>query len=337
MNLKNKTFILFGGTGLIGSYFTKEFIESNLAKKENNNHLVIIDKNPLKIIPDKNINFEFIQKDINKLTKKDIKKLIKTDDLIILNLAAILGVKNVLESNDYMSSEMTLQLKIKSISDILKNEANVDLFMYFSSSEAYGHQFYMKEDNYSQFDSLLLPTYIRERYGLSKFTFEYLFKEAFPENFISVRPFNVTGIYQDKNFVIPKMINDALTKNKITVYGGNQIRHFIHGKDFSKALFKIIENRVILNNSDNKILDIINVANIKNRTKILELAYKIKKIIKKRLDREIEIETIDTDDYNIIGHKDRPCDLNQLYFKLKFQPQISLNEIINEFLDYYVK
>ena len=336
---RNKNILLIGGGGFIGSYLAKDLSQDN--------NVIILDKEFNVFNKVKN-NFTLFHQNIKTieydLTSEEPLPYVKLvnyldpdKEILVFNLAAVVGPKQVISKTDYMNYELQLQLKIKKIIDFLIDKLYIiNSFIYFSTSEVYGNQSYQNEHH-----DLILPcvedkNYNRNKYSISKTYFENYWKEFFENKeiknfkFLIIRPFNVIGPFQRKDFVIPIMINKVLNNEEIIIYGdGNQRRNFIYIEDFIYALKRVIDSEIYYKNS----YEIFNIANLNNTITIKNLAYKIIQIIKKikNINYQNDIKFIQNE--ILVGQKDRLAGIDRLYNDLKFKPEYDLDQSIEKILE----
>ena len=253
--------LLIGGAGFIGSALAKKFKSIVIDKKRN-----------------KDIVFNFEKTDnnsIKKLAQIIGSKIEPNSKIIVHHLACNLGVENVINSESYVYNDNLMNLNIQKFifelqKIIVDNGSKIDHFLYYSTSEVYGEQSIMMPNSNYIIPSIIKNTWRRNRYAVSKINNEFLWKEYCINNNIMyriIRPFNVTGPYQSKDFVIPKMINSAIKENRIIIYGkGDQKRTFTDIRDFVEAINYII-------NYGEK--EIYNIANLKNNVSIKDIIYNI--------------------------------------------------------------
>jgi len=346
---RNKNIIIIGGGGFIGSYLAKD-----LSQIDDNNVIVLdrqfdifnkfeifnkIENNSKSIYQNiKIIEYDLTSEDPIPFTKL-INYLDPDKEILIFNLAAIVGPKLVISKINYMDYELQLQLKIKKIIEFLIDKLYIiNSFIYFSTSEVYGDQVYQNEHHELILPNIENKNFDRNRYSISKNYFENYWKEFFinlklKNNFnnfkyLIIRPFNVIGPFQRNDFVIPIMINKVLNNEEIIVYGdGSQRRNFIYIDDFIYALKLIIDSDLDY--------EIFNIANLNNTITIKSLAYKIIQIMKrlKNIDYTKDIKFVQ--DNILIGQKDRLAGTDRLYNELKFRPEYDLDRSIENILKKY--
>jgi UDP-glucose 4-epimerase len=310
--MRNKTVVVTGGAGFIGSNIAKEL--------SNNNKVIILDDlstGNIKNIEDiNNNNIKFIKGTITDL--KLLKKIFK-DVNYVFHEAAIPSVprsiKDPIRSN-YVNVNGTLNiLTAARINKCVKK------VIYASSSSIYGDTPTLpkKEDR---------PTYPLSPYALSKFTAEYycqLFTKIYELETISLRYFNVYGPRQDPNSeyaaVIPKFITSILNNKSPIIYGdGEQTRDFTFIED-------IVNANILAAESDNT--GIFNIAGGK-RISINKLAHTIMKICKTKLNL-----TYKEPRYGDIKHS--LADITKAKEKLNFIPNFGLEKGLKETIKWFNK
>jgi len=321
--MSKKLYVLIGGNGFIGSHLQKKLNEKNLP-------FIVIDNSESSIVNNEFIKGNFEQ-NVN-LVLDEIKKLTTINDVIeIHHLAAIVGVSDVINSKNYFNKEIILNFAVKEFIEKLKQFRKNINFIYYSSSEVYGdleYQFENKNTNEAPIES---EKFLRERYNVIKTFNEYYFNDD-EINYLVIRPYNVVGEGQRENFVIPKMVKDAVFDKKILIYGdGSQSRVFIYIEDFINAVLHAVDKILDKKEFNYKIL---NIANSSNYITIKKLA----NLIAEKVSFEIkEIINIEYKDESIkIGAKKRIPDLQRLYTDLQFRPQKKLDKIVEDYIKWYL-
>lgn len=273
--LKNKTVLVTGGAGFIGSHLCEELLNrgakvlcfDNLftGKKENISHL------------ENNRNFKFILGDANKIN--DLKEIFAGDKIdYIFHYAAVLGVQRVIENPflvlpDIIGIENVLRLA---------RAYKVSKVVFASSSEAYGHsaELPLREDNSRDINNNQGNDV--HLYALVKLLGEKMmriFNDMYGVSACSLRFFNVFGPRQESSaygFVVGVFIKKIMNNQPPTIFGdGYQTRDFIYIKDnvdlSIKALFSSETNGEVIN------------IGIGRQTTILDLAERLIRISGKNL------------------------------------------------------
>lgn len=186
-------------------------------------------------------------------------KILKNIDAVI-HLAAILGVDKC--ENDPKSTLLINGINACNFFELCKR-SEVKKLIFSSSSEVYGDVEHANED------TKVCP---KSDYGIAKLFAERYLNAISNKGFktFSLRLFSVYGKGQSKEFVIPKFINQAKNKQKITLYGdGSQMRAFCHVKDICQGFIKCLESE------NNQNATLLNIGNNNEPIKIKDLAYKI--------------------------------------------------------------
>jgi nucleoside-diphosphate-sugar epimerase len=273
MKKKNKTFLVTGGTGFIGSNICKMLVDEG--------HKVIVYDN----------NFRGNLKKISQIKKKiifvkgdirDKKKLFRCFKKVnaVIHLAYINGTKYF-----YTKPDLILDIAVKGMTNILDGckKYNVKELYLASSSEVYQTPIKVPTD---EKEMLKIPDIHNPRYsyGGGKIISELMcvhYGKKFFRKLIIFRPHNVYGANMGNEHVIPEFINRfrSLKGLKFKIQGtGNEIRSFIYIDDFVEA-FKILIKR-------GKHLNIYNIGTtekiqIKDLVKLLSKFFNKKVVLKK--------------------------------------------------------
>lgn len=140
---------------------------------------------------------------------------------------------------------------------------------------------------------------------------------------VIVRPFNVAGPRQSSKggFVLPRFVAQAMRDEPITVFGdGKQVRAFTHVKDIVDGLILAMEK--------GKSGEVYNIGNHANKTTILDLAERVKKMI---IGGEISF----TDGKLIYGEHyaeaaDKYPDSSKAIEQLGWKPTLGIDETIKD-------
>ena len=267
--MKNKTFLVTGGTGFIGSNIAKLLVQKNLNVKifDNNSRGSI---NKIKNLKKK---IKFIKGDIRK--KNSLNAALK-DTNAVIHLAYINGTKNF-----YKDPVKVLDVAVKGIVNVIDGciKNNIRELYLASTSEVYQTP---NKIPTNEAEPLKIPDIFNPRYSYAcgKILTESMgihYGKKFFKRLIIFRPHNVYGPSMGYDHVIPEFIKrfKLLRGNKFKIQGtGDEIRSFIHIDDFVNAF-----NLILIKG---KHLNIYNIGT-NERIRIKDLAYKISKICKKKI------------------------------------------------------
>ena len=320
--------ILIGGNGFIGSHYQIKHLEKET--------LIVSDKKESSIVKSDFIEGTF-ERTWPQILDLCIKYIKANENIEIHHFAANVGVTSVINNNNFFNEELLLNYNMHEFLKNLRQKINNKInFIYYSSSEVYGNIEYQFENKPTQSSPIEDQNFLRNRYTVQKLFGEYYFNDICENlniDYLVIRPYNVVGIGQREEFVIPKMVKDAILNNEITIYGdGKQQRVFIHVEDFINSVDESIDK--ILNKKEFN-FKIINIANISNYISIEKLANLISDKVSYAIKELIKIEKVNNDIR--VGQFKRIPDIERLYHKIKYKPQKKLPEILDEYIQWYMK
>lgn len=312
MILKDKSILITGGAGFIGSELSRQL-------KDSGARVVIVDN----LVNGKRENVAEILDNRCLLDTADIRNFAKMEMLlrgvdIVFHLAC-LGVRHSIHSpieSHEVNAAATLHL-LK-----LSRDLGVGRFIYVSSSEVYGTALYVPQpENH--------PTFPMTVYGAAKLAGE-CYTRAFFRTYdyptVVVRPFNTYGPRchheGDSGEVIPKFVLRTLAGKPMVIFGdGTQTRDFTYVSDTARG---IIEAGL----SDKATGETINIGSG------FELAVK-------DLADEVRAAT-GRADAQVIHEPDRPGDVLRLFSDttkaqelIGFKPKVTLREGLKQLLAWY--
>ena len=318
--------LITGGAGFIGSHLAEELLKrgeevyviDNLTTGNLQNiwHLL---ENP---------KFHFVDGDVRdrKLMMEMMCHCRK-----VYHLAAVVGVKLVVEnpldtlSVNVVGTEVVLETTLKIGCKVL----------IASTSEIYGKDVRSnKEGKFKETDDLTFGVKLRWGYACSKAVDEYLARAYWRQKglpTVIVRYFNTVGPRQTGAYgmVIPRFVEQALKDEPITIYGdGKQTRTFCYVSDAVKATIALMEKEGVEG-------EIFNIGG-KEVVTIEELA----KLIKRKTNSNSEIVCIPYDkvyssEFEDIRH--RVPDISKIEKAIGFNPEVSLEEILDKVIEYKKK
>ncbi len=306
--MSEKIFIT-GGAGYCGSLLVPQLLKKG-------HSVTIYDKMFFgnDFLPKDNSNLKIIEGDIR--DNNHIKRACEGHD-IFLSLACISNDASF-ALNESLSTSINMDAFEPMV--IAAKASGIKRFVYASSSSVYGvsDQLNVTEDH------PLVPLTLYNKYkGLCE---PLLFKHT-NENFTGVifRPATVCG-YAPRlrlDLSVNILTNHAIQNNKITVFGGSQLRPNLHVQDYCDAaeLLMFAPQEKISN-------EIFNIGT--QNLSIMEIAEMVKKVVEKEFAEKnnIKIETTSSDDlrsYHINSDK--------IKNKLNFVPKFSVEDAIKSLCD----
>jgi len=276
--------LLTGGSGYLGSILTRKLLSKGHNVRILDNFL--FGKDSIKDI-ENDKKLEIIEGDIRDLSI--VGKSLKDIDSVI-HLASIVGTQSA-ELDPKTSMEINF-MATRNIAELCKIY-KIKQFVFASTCSVYGAQ----PDQLISENSEVNPL---DSYGLSKFQSERAILQSYDYPTI-LRLGTLFGASHRMRFdlAINLFISQAMNKEKITVFGGDQWRPFLHVDDAAEAFSFAVEN---------KMEGIYNVI-WKNIT-INQMAKDVKKIIPTKI--EISKDIVDKRDYRVTGAK-----LEKFGFKAK--------------------
>ncbi|GAG70024.1 unnamed protein product, partial [marine sediment metagenome] len=214
--------LLIGGLGYIGSVLYEIIKEAGW-------NVEILDNHLYKELKPTNL---FIDADIR--DKDAIKKYIQQYDVIV-NLAAIVGDPACLLDTNLAIDINCIGTRL--IAELCKKYNKK--IVHISTCSIYGSEpnVLMKEEDES------FPI---DFYGQTKYTQERIVREICSEDFCVLRLGTAYGLSPRMRYdlVVNTFAARAAKFNKITVFGGEQERPFVHIRDISRAIVHVIKNNL---------------------------------------------------------------------------------------------
>ena len=292
--------LLTGGSGYLGSVLTRKLLT-------NGHHVRILDnflfgKGSLKDIQD-NKKLELVAGDIRDLSI--VGKSLKNIDAVI-HLASIVGTQSA-ELDSKVSTEINF-MATRNIAELCKIY-KIKQFIFASTCSVYGAQ----PDRLIAENSEVDPM---DSYGLSKFQSERAILQTYDYPTI-LRLGTLFGASHRMRFdlAINLFIAQAMNKEKLTVFGGEQWRPFLHVDDAAEAFSFAVENK--MEGTYNVVW--------KNLT-INQMAKDVKKLIPSQV--KLSKDIVDKRDYRVSGKK-----LERFGFKAKKDIAYAAKEFKSKILE----
>ena len=214
--------LLVGGLGYIGS------VLYDIIKEEGWN-VEILDNHLYKELEPTNV---FIEADTR--NKEVIKKIIQNQDVVV-NLAAIVGDPACL-----IDTNLAIDINCigtRHVAEIC-NKYNKKI-VHISTCSIYGSEpnVIVSEEN---------EGFPIDFYGQTKYTQERIVRDICSEDFCILRLGTAYGLSPRMRYdlVVNTFAARAVKYNKITVFGGEQERPFVHIRDISRAIVHVIKNKL---------------------------------------------------------------------------------------------
>ncbi len=285
--------LVTGGAGYLGSILVAELIKRGYHVRVLDNLLYGI--NPIKDIVN-NPNFELVEDDI-----RDMRTVVKcmSDIDAVIHLASLVG-----EPASKLDSRTTKEINYlasRNLADLAKLY-EIKKFIFASTCTVYGAQPAKKLTE----KSIVKPV---DLYGETKLLSEKAIFEAFKKPTI-LRLSTLFGLSKRMRFdlAINLFAAQASNNEKLTIFGGDQYRPFLHVKDAAEAFILAIERNLS---------GIYNV--VGENIKIEDAAFMVQKQIPVKVEYSKTI--IDKRDYIVSGEK---------FNKEGFSPKRNIIETIKE-------
>lgn len=315
MNLKNKSVLVTGGAGFIGSYLVDRLV------KEEPENLVVVDN--FFLGKESNLNKAKENYSDLKIYNQDasdyetMRKIMKNESIdAMFNLAVIPLPASLTKPRWAFEQNVNITL---SICELARNDY-FDTLIHFSSSEAYGTSEYAPMDEKHPLNGT--TPYAASKAASDQLVFSYC--KTFGIEASIIRPFNNYGPRQNEASyagIIPLTIKRILNDEAPVIYGdGKQTRDYLYVADTANAAIDMYNSK----STRNKVLNIASGKEIS-----IEI---LVKIIAKYLDCEKPI----------VYEKERPGDVRRhianIYLAedlINFKPTTSLEEGLKLTVDWY--
>lgn len=304
--MKNKSILVTGAGGFIGSHLTEKLVKDGNEVKAFVRYNSRNDWGMLEQLSDEVLNsMEIINGDLR--DPYAISNAVK-DTEIVFHLGSLIAIPY-----SYVNPREVIETNTLGTLNVLNaaKENGIDKLVHTSTSEVYGSAQYVPidEDHPLQGQS----PYSASKIGADKIAESYF--KSFELPVATIRPFNTYGPRQSARAVIPAIISQALMKDEIHLGSLEPTRDYTYVLDTVRAFIKVAE-------STKSNGEVINVGS-NFEVSIGELAEKIFSL----LDKNIEIIT----DSKRIRPKNSEverlwCDNTKAKELLKWEPKISMEE-----------
>ena len=220
--MNKKKILITGGTGFIGYHLAKKCLKLNWSVTS------LSTKNPTKIRKLKKIKYLIL--DISK--KSDLKKIININYDYVVNLAGYV---------DHSRKKKTLYSHYngcRNISEIFLRK-KIKKFIQIGSSIEYGRNLSPQKENLN--NTKTFSIYGKAKLMSTNYLLSLYKKYSFPVSVL--RLYLVYGPYQDRNRVIPIVIDNALKSKEFDCSLGTQFRDFVYIDDVVNGIIKSLKTK----------------------------------------------------------------------------------------------
>lgn len=300
----SKIFIT-GSEGFIGSHVVEKFIRLNYKV------YALVLYNSFGNIG--NLNF-LSKKYLNKIKiifgdlkdENTYNKILEHVDYVV-NLASLISIPY-----SYLGNKSYFENNIIGSSNLFRaciNKKNIKKIVHFSSSEVYGTPKYLPINESFAFNP-------QSPYAASKAAADHIAKSFYYSYDIPItilRPFNNFGPRQSRRAVIPEIIFQALSSDKLYLGDISTKRDFLFVEDTAEALVKILNSKYKYFSGGGEI----NIGT-GNLIKIEEIVFLIEKILNRKFKIIIDKKRIRPKNSEV---KYLQCDNSKYYKLLKWKPK----------------
>lgn len=228
-----KKVLVTGAGGFIGSHLTECLFDRGAEVRAFVRYTSRADDGFIKYFPeDLKKNMDIVYGDIREL--ETVVKAMKGVD-VIFNLAALVGIPY-----SYIHPQEVIEANTNGTLNVLMaaRDAGVEKLVQTSTSEVYGTARYVPINEEH-------PKQPQSPYSASKIAADAIalsFYHSFDLPVAVARPFNTYGPRQSDRAVIPSIISQALTKDKLTLGNTNPTRDFTFATDTAEGFIKVAES-----------------------------------------------------------------------------------------------
>ena len=331
--LTNKTYLITGAAGFIGSFLSKRLLEEGCQvigiDNINDYYDVNLKKTRLDFLNPFE-NFTFIQEDIS--NKEAILRIFeKFKPNIVVNLAAQAGVRYSIENPD-----VYIQSNIIGFYNILEacRYHPVDHLVYASSSSVYGAN---KKVPFEETDFVDTPVSLYASTKKSNELMAHTYSHLYKIKSTGLRFFTVYGPMGRPDMAYFGFANKYFNGEPIRIFNNGDFendlyRDFTYIDDIVEGIVRLLGNPP----EDDKVYhNVFNIGN-NNPERLMVFINTLEKALGKALGREVEFDKI----YEPIKPGDVPAtyaSTRLLQEAVGFKPQTPIEEGLQEFINWYVE
>ena len=317
MNLSKKSVLVTGAGGFIGSHLTEHLVDIGANVRAFVRYNSRNDWSMLELLAREKLDkIEVIMGDLKDADA--VRHATKEVD-IIFHLGALIAIPY-----SYFHPRETIETNILGTLNILTatKENSIEKLIHTSTSEVYGTAKYVPIDENH-------PLQGQSPYSASKIGADKIaesFYHSFDLPVAIIRPFNTFGPGQSARAVIPTIITQALTKEKIFLGSLHPTRDYTYVKDVVEGFIKVTE-------SPKSIGEVINIGS-NFEISIRDLANKIISLAGKNAEIITDIVRVRPQDSEV---ERLWCDNTKAKRLLGWEPNISLDEGLKRTIEWISK
>lgn len=242
MKWNNKSILVTGAGGFIGSHLTEQLVDIGATVKAFVRYNSKNDWHLLELLPKEKLSkIEVVTGD---LKDADAVRHAAKDTDVIFHLGSLIAIPY-----SYIHPRETIETNILGTLNILTaaRDIGTEKIIHTSTSEVYGTAQYVPIDENH-------PLQGQSPYSASKIGADKIvesFYKSFDLPIAIIRPFNTYGPRQSARAVIPTIILQALNKNKIFLGSLNTTRDYTYVKDTVSGFIKVAESDISIGNITN--------------------------------------------------------------------------------------
>jgi len=268
----NKTILITGGAGFIGSNFVRHIYEKYTDYKiivlDALTYAGCVENLPVNINEDNSERLTFWYGNIRNGELVDT--LVGQSDIVVHFAAETHVTRSIYDNFIFFETDV---LGTQTVANaILKYKDRIERFIHISTSEVYGTAL---DEKMSEHDPLMpMSPYAAAKAGADRLVYSYWATYELP--FVIIRPFNNYGPYQHLEKAVPRFVTSCILDEKIRVHGdGSAARDFVFVEDVCRAI------DLVMHASREKIMgEVFNVASGVHRS-IISIAQDVVKFMNK--------------------------------------------------------
>ena len=328
MDLKNKKVFVTGAGGFIGSHLCSKLLDQGADVTAMLHYNSRSDWCNLEFLDqEKKDSLRVIKGNIEDSSFMDLNT--KNHD-VVFHLAALIGIPYSYEAPlSYVKTN--IQGTVNVLEAARKN--NIELIINTSTSETYGTAIYSPIDESH-------PMQGQSPYSATKISADMLaesYYNSFETPVITVRPFNTYGPRQSARAVIPTIISQLLSKDKIILGGLSPIRDFTYVDDIVSGIIGVISKPP----KSNKKFDHYNpdissssapyrILNIGNSNPVNLMTYI--SLIEKNLGKKAKINFMPLQRGDV---EETFSDISKISALTNYNPKVDVETGVKNFIDWY--